>query len=44
MKINDFFENEEDKQIVIKSAVIALVITILFAVFVFVYTSIYPKP
>ncbi len=36
------FPSEEDKKIVIQSGVIAAVITVLFAIFVFAYTSLNP--
>lgn len=42
MKFDDLFSSEEDKKIVIQSAIIAAVLTVLFAIFVFVYTSINP--
>lgn len=42
MKFNDLFPSEEDKKIVISSAIIAAIITVLFAIFVFVYTSLNP--
>lgn len=42
MRLNDLFPSEEDKKIVIQSGVIAFVITVLFAIFVFVYTGLNP--
>lgn len=42
MKFKDLFESEEDKKIVLSSGIIALILTALFTIFVFVYTALNP--
>lgn len=42
MKWDNLFPSEEDKKIVIQSGIAAFVITVLFAIFVFVYTGMNP--
>jgi hypothetical protein len=42
LKFDDLFGDEEDKKILVSSAIISAILTILFAIFVYVYTSINP--